>query len=245
MKVGIIGFGRLGKLITRYLAGDFEVYVYEKFSNAQTPDQISALGAKNTTLENVCQCDIVIPFVPISEFENCIKEIAPLLKSGTLVADVCSVKETPVSIMTKYLSNDIQILATHPMFGPDSAKDTVFGSKIVVCNVRTQDDLYKKILLYFKTHGIKVIEATPQEHDEQIAGSLVLSHLIGRMLIDLGAKPQEIDTKGYRRLLKILETVENDSWQLFEDMNHYNKYTRTLRENFEKSFKNVTGKLKN
>lgn len=245
MRIGIIGFGRLGKLITRYLAQDFDVSVYEKYPTANYHSDISLLNVKALSLEEICACDIVIPFVPISEFENCIQEIAPLLQPGVLLADVCSVKEVPVEIMKKYLPDYVQILATHPMFGPDSAKDTVFGSKIVVSNISTTTDLYNKIKAYFKTHGIKVIEATPAEHDKQIASSLVLSHLIGRVLIDLGSKHQEIETKGYRRLLKILETVENDSWQLFEDMNYYNKYAQELCKNFEESLAHVTGKLKN
>lgn len=245
MKIGIIGFGRLGKLITKYLAQDFDVFVYEKFPSTTFQDDLTLLNARSHSLREICSCDIVIPFVPISEFENCIKEISSLLKPGVLLADVCSVKEVPVEIMKKYLPEHVQILATHPMFGPDSAKDTVFGSKIVISNISTEITLYNKILAYFKTHGIKVIEATPKEHDKQIASSLVLSHLIGRVLIDLGSKQQEIDTKGYRRLLKILGTVENDSWQLFEDMNYYNKYAQELRVNFENSLSNVTGKLKN
>lgn len=241
MKVGIIGFGRLGKLITRYLAGDFDVHVYDLIDHS---DVIKSLQANPSTLEEVCNCDIVIPFVPISAFETCIKQIAPLLKENTLVADVCSVKEIPCEIMEKYLPKNIQILATHPMFGPDSAKDTLFGAKIVVHPMRINSDLYNKIKLYFNTNGMKVVEATPTEHDKQISQSLVLSHLIGRTLIDMQSKPQEIDTKGYRRLLKILATVENDSWQLFEDMNNYNRYAKDMRENFISTIQNVIGRIK-
>jgi len=40
----------------------------------------------------------------------------------------------------------------------------------------------------------------------------------------MGAKPQDIDTRGIRRLLHILEVVGNDTWQLSPDMNRYNPY---------------------
>ena len=30
MQLGLIGFGRLGKLLTKYLAQDFELFVYDK-----------------------------------------------------------------------------------------------------------------------------------------------------------------------------------------------------------------------
>jgi len=194
-------------------------------------------------LQEVCSCDAVIPFVPISAFETCIKEIAPLLKEDALVIDVCSVKETPVEIMNKYLPHHIQILATHPMFGPDSAKDTLFGSKIVISKIRIQEELYARIISYLKTNGLKVVEVTPEEHDRQIAKSLNLAHLVGRVLIDFKATPQEIDTKGYRRLLKILETVENDSWQLFKDMNKYNRFAKQTTNDFKDCLSKVLQRL--
>jgi len=53
-----------------------------------------------------------------------------------------------------------------------------------------------------------VIETSAFEHDRQIAVSLGLTHFIGRALAETEARPQDIDTEGYRRLLKILEVVE-------------------------------------
>lgn len=241
MKVGIIGFGRLGKLISRYLAQDFTLLVHDLHNYE---DEIKEIGAIPASFEEVCHCPIVIPFVPMSAFEDCIKKMAPLLKPNTLVADVCSVKEMPVDIMKEHLPENIQIMATHPMFGPDSAKETVFGAKIAIYPVRMEDELYKKINSYLRSNGVKTIEATPEEHDKQIANSLVLTHLIGRSLIDFDAHKLEIDTKGYRRLLKILKTVENDSWQLFEDMNKYNKHAKETRETFLHSLQGVIARLK-
>lgn len=236
MKLGIIGFGRLGKLLTRYLAQDADVLVYDpKFDESQLSLEATKLGAKAAGFEQVCACPIVIPCVPIGHFEEVIQKMAPHLKAGTLVADVCSVKELPSEIMKKHLGSDIHLLATHPMFGPDSARHTVFGRKIVLHNLRTPEKLYQNIKGYLESHGLKIVEATPTEHDEQIAKTLVLTHFIGRTLIDFKASPQSIDTKGHRRLMKILDQVENDSIELFLDMNKYNRFAKSVREEFMNS----------
>ncbi len=240
MKVGIIGFGRLGRLISKYMSQDFTLFVHDLHDYKK---EIEEIGATPASFEEVCQCPIVIPFVPMSTFENTIKQMAPLLKKDTLVVDVCSVKEMPVNIMKEHLSKDIQIMATHPMFGPDSARDTLFGTKIAVYPVRMEQELYVKISAYLRSHGIKTIEASPEDHDKQIANSLILTHLIGRSLIDFDAHKLEIDTKGYRRLLKILGTVENDSWQLFEDMNKYNRFAKETRDTFLHSLQGVLSRL--
>ncbi len=233
MKLGIIGFGRLGKLLTRYLAQDADVLVFDPHISADDlKSEAKKLGATAVSFKEACQCPIIIPCVPIGHFEEVIKEMAPNLKAGTLVADVCTVKELPSEIMQKYLPEDIHLLATHPMFGPDSARLTVFGRKIVLHNLRTPEKLYQNIKSYLESQGLKIVEATPTEHDQQIAKTLVLTHFIGRTLIDFKATPQAIDTKGYRRLMKILDQVENDSIELFMDMNKYNRFAKSVREEF-------------
>src|SRR5210317_1375993 len=115
--IGIIGFGRFGKLVSHYLAQDLEVFVYNRSDKSS---EIVRTGARPASLETVCRQDIVIPCVPISSFRDNLKSIAPLLKPDSLVIDVCSVKEYPVRWMTQDLPASVSILATHPMFGPDS-----------------------------------------------------------------------------------------------------------------------------
>lgn len=229
MKIGIIGFGRLGRLISKNLAQDFELLVYDK---AGFEKEIVEIGASAVSLSELCQAEVVIPFVPISEFENIIKEISPLLKEDSLVIDVCSVKIHPMKIMHELLPKKIQVLGTHPMFGPDSAKTTLMGSKIVLCKHRIHEDLYQNIKAYLSKFGLKVIEASAEQHDKEISSSLLLTHFLGRTLIDFDAKQLDIDTAGYRRLMKILTTVENDTWQLFEDMNKYNPFAKETIDRF-------------
>lgn len=224
MKVGLIGRGRLGQLIEYYLGQDVDLAIYEANQEHRSP-------TRDADLESVCQRPIVIAAVPISELESLLKEVSPLLAPGTLFIDVCSVKTVPINLMKGHLPESVQILGTHPMFGPDSAKKTLFGSKIVFCPERIEPSLLQQITLYLEQVGLNVITTTPEEHDRQISHSLLITHLVGRTLMDFKAESLVIDTKGYRRLMKILEVVENDSWQLFVDMIQYNpQASKTLSE---------------
>jgi prephenate dehydrogenase len=241
MEIGVIGFGRFGKLLVRYLSKDFKVYVSNKSDKTQ---EIRECNATPASIEDVCSKDIVIPCVPISQFEGVLKKIKNLLRKNSLIADICSVKEYPADLMKKILPDDIQILATHPIFGPDSASDSLEGRKIVLCKVRISDKYYKNIKSYLKEKGLVVIETTPEDHDKEVARSLVLTHFIGRALMELKAGDIKIDTEGYKRLLKILETVKNDSYQLFEDMNFYNKYSKEIREDFIRALNKVDERLR-
>lgn len=241
MKIGLIGFGRLGKLVSHYLGQDCELLIFDK---SQNYEGYNPARSKPSTIDQVCKVPIVILAVPISEISSLCEVISPLLNPGALVIDVCSVKVKPIQQMCELLPPTVQILGTHPMFGPDSAAKTVFGSKIVLCPQRIESHLLSNIKNYLETHGLKVIEVDPHEHDRQMSSSLLMTHMIGRTLMELDARDLEIDTKGYRRLMKILDVVENDSWQLFKDMNDFNPYAAPMREDFMNALQSVLERLK-
>ena len=123
--------------------------------------------------------------VPIREFENIINKISPLLKKGTTIIDVCSVKKYPTEIMIKKLNPDIGIIATHPMFGPDSFLSNN-KLKMMLNNTRDVNQIFKFWKQYFKDQGIKVIEMTPDQHDLMAAKTQGVTHFLGRMLKEFG-----------------------------------------------------------
>lgn len=238
--IGIIGFGRFGELTARYLSKDFEVWVNTR---SRKEAQIAAAGANIGSIEKVCRQKIVIICIPISTIAATLERISPLLREGAVVVDVCSVKVQPVKWMLEHLPEHVSILPTHPMFGPDSAASSLEGRKIVLCNGRIAPDIYGKIKTYLQEKKLVIIETTAEDHDRQIARSLCLTHFVGRSLARMDAGVLDIDTEGYNRLLHILGVVEHDTWQLFEDMNHYNPYARTERIAFMQAMQDVHERL--
>jgi len=239
--IGIIGYGRFGRLAARYLAKDYPVLVCGR--RDLSPENIPE-GVRVASFHDVCNQRIVIPCMPISSFKEVLAASAPLMRPDALVADVCSVKEKPVRWMKAALPETVSILGTHPMFGPDSASAGLAGMKIALCRVRIEDDLYVKIVAFLKRSGLTVIETTPEEHDRQIAVSLALTHFIGRSLAAFGARDMAIDTEGYKRLLHILGMVEHDTRQLFFDMHRYNPYAKETRTAFMNALAEVESELK-
>jgi prephenate dehydrogenase len=192
--IGIIGFGRFGKLMATHLSKDYGLIICDPYIDVK---KIEPYG-KAVSLEEVCAADSIILSIPISSLQELLRKIALYIKPGALIIDVCSVKEKPMEWMLEILPKETQILGTHPMFGPDSAKDSLDGKKIILCNERTPHDRYIKVKDYLSSKGIIIIEATPEKHDKEMATSLALTHFIGRGLSEYGAKPLEIDTEGYK-----------------------------------------------
>lgn len=239
--IGLIGYGRFGRLTVKNLAPDFEVVVYTR--NQDKGRDIAEVGGRLVSIEEASAQKIIILCVPISAMRKTLRKIAPLLKQDAIVVDVCSVKVYPAQWMRELLPPSVEILATHPMFGPDSAAISVSGHKMVLCPERISTERYRKIKHWLKKKGMALIETSPVEHDRKIAVSLALTHFIGRSLAAFGAPPLDIDTEGYKRLLHILGVVNNDTWQLFEDMHHFNPFAKEKRRDFLKAMAKIDAHL--
>jgi prephenate dehydrogenase len=239
--IGLIGYGRFGRLTVRNLSPDFDVLVYTRSDDKR--QDIADAGGRLVGIEEAGSQKVVILCVPISAMQATLQQIAPILRPDALVVDVCSVKVFPARWMQELLPPSVEILATHPMFGPDSAAESVSGYKVVLCPERVSPERYGKIKDWLEKKGLVIIETTPEEHDRKIAVSLAMTHFIGRSLAEFGAIPLDIDTEGYKRLLHILGVVNNDTWQLFEDMHHFNPFAREKRRDFLKAMAKIDAHL--
>ena len=125
-EIGIIGLGRFGKVLVNILQKGYRIYGYD-IGNIDSVPGVTVCG-----LEKVLKQKVIFIAVPIRSFKSLIQLIAPKLRNDTTLIDVCSVKTYPVQIMKENLNKNIGIIATHPMFGPDSFQtiDTGRGSGI-------------------------------------------------------------------------------------------------------------------
>ena len=230
MKFGIVGFGRFGQLWADLLLPFGDVAVYDKHLLNQPANS----DIKVTTLQEVAQADVVFMLVPISEFENSCFEIAKVLNPTTLVVDCCSVKIHPVNVMRRVFAPTQPLLATHPLFGPDSVKKNggLVGHKIVICPINHGENKQNQLQVIFNNMGLKTLITTPEDHDRQMASSQGLVHFIGRGLLALDLQQQELATPDFQALLNINKMVVNDTWQLFLDMHQYNPYVKEIRRKF-------------
>ena len=218
--------GRFGEMAYRQLKGHVALTVYDADSA-----RLEAFPERGT-LEEVCRSQVVLLSVPISAIEGVCRNIAPLLSDGQTVIDTCSVKARPVKWMLQHLPVGVEILGTHPLFGPDSGKDGIGGLKIAVCPVRISRERYEAIRSFLERLELVVVEATPEDHDLQIALSQAIFHLIAQAMgrLDWGAKP--ISTPGPDAFYRLVRTVQRDTSQLFLDMERENPFAAECRKMF-------------
>jgi prephenate dehydrogenase len=157
--------------------------------------------------------------------------------------DTCSVKIHPVEVMERNLPETVQALATHPLFGPDSAKNGLAGLRIVFCPVHLSQERLDFWREFWQRQGVLVIEKTADEHDRLAAYSQGITHFLGRVLGELDLRSAEITTKGFEDILGVIEQTNNDTWQLFFDLQCYNPYTKEMRDCLVQAFNTILTKL--
>jgi prephenate dehydrogenase len=238
MTIGIYGLGRFGTLWSQLLSKKFEVKAYNRTRERNTP-----AGVNRVDLDELLSCDVLFLCVAISALEEVLETIRGRLKPGCLVADTCSVKVYPTTIMKEILPENINILGTHPMFGPDSARYGVEGLPIVLSPERGPRSVHEYWRTVFTEMGLHVIELSPEQHDREAAYTQGITHFIGRVLEDLSLSESTIGTRGFEKLLEIIEQTCNDPWQLFLDLQLYNPYTKEMRVALNASLNKIMEKL--
>lgn len=237
MTVGIIGLGRFGTLAAKIMSRYFDVVAYD-IKPLKMPKRI-----KLVALEVAAAQDIVILAVPIREMKYVLKRISPFVKNGSLVCDVCSVKEKPVEWMKKYLPAYVSILGTHPLFGPDSVSKNFTGNEIIVTPVRVSKSKLFIIEKALKKAGLNVYKISPEEHDRAIATTQTLLHFIARGFLKLPEYKNIPETKSHKTVKGIFDTLNKDTIELFEDINRYNRFALKVRSKFIAELKELNSKV--
>ena len=224
--IGLLGYGRFGQLVYRHLPPGQVSGVFDS-----DPGRLTGLSHA-ATIEQVLTAKFIILATPISSIDAVCRRIAPSLSAGHVIVDTCSVKQFPVDRMLSRLPAGVQILGTHPLFGPDSGRNGIGGMKIAVCPVRIEPANYDCIRRFLRGLGLEIIETTPQEHDRRLARTQAIFHLISQALKDLDWRGQQLSTPGPAAFYRLAESVQNDTAELFLDMERCNVYAKACRRQF-------------
>lgn len=237
MNVGLIGFGRFGRILAMILTRAFQVKAYDPVNTGRIP------GVEFTDLETVIREKVIFIAVPINRFKPVIEDIAPALEDGTTIIDVCSVKKYPVRIMQEYLDEKIGIIATHPLFGPDSFLSNAH-LKMVMYDVRDMENRFKFWKRFFRDQGIQILEISPDDHDRMAAQTQGVTHFLGRMLKEFGIRKTSMDTQGFQDLIDLVDQTCNDTWELYTDLQNYNPYTEEMVQKIKSATGSLASRLK-
>ncbi len=236
-EIGIVGAGDFGKFLVRELSPYAKILICDE-------RKVDVEGAEFTDCKTVLACQVIIPAIPSQFFESFFSDNLKYINPDALVVDICSVKQKPLAILKRVLPKSCSILATHPMFGPNSAARGIKGKKIMMHPTRIETDKYEAIKQFVSDElGLKIIECTPKEHDQMMAYVQGLSHYIARVMQEMSIPETSLGTRAYEDLYDMRMIQGNDSWELFRSIMLENTYALEVNQAFKRAMKDLDKKL--
>ncbi len=108
--------------------------------------------------------DLVILSVPVDAMRRVAETLAPRLKPGAILADVCSVKVNPLGDMLSAYAGPV--VGTHPLFGPVIPEG--FEPRVAVTPGRGENAC-AEVSEVFARAGYTPFDSTAEEHDQAMA----------------------------------------------------------------------------
>ncbi|MDI6736140.1 MAG: prephenate dehydrogenase [bacterium] len=159
--------------------------------------QALKLGAVDSIVTDIYfgvkKADLVILAVPVNSIIEIATQMAPYLKMGAIVMDAGSSKEKIVHKITPSLNeSEVYFVGTHPLAGSEESgievanADLFKGAVCVITPIpQTNKEAISVVRTLWEGIGAKVVEMSPEEHDELIAFSSHLPHIVAYSLVDL------------------------------------------------------------
>ena len=227
--IGLMGFGAFGRLMAHHLQPHFALRVCDPGSPPISDP--SGRGLAPASAAEVACCDLVILAVPVPAIPEVIAALRPHLKAGAVVLDVGSVKIGPAQAMQAALPDDVEIIGTHPLFGPQSARNGLAGLKIALCPIRGNST--PRIAAFLRrVLKLQVIVTTADAHDREVAMVQGLTHLIAKILVRMEPLPRTMTTASFDLLMQATEMVRYDAPNVFMAIERANPHAKAVRDRF-------------
>jgi prephenate dehydrogenase len=241
VKIAIIGgTGEFGRLFARVFREDGHNVVITG-QNVEKGDRVArSIGVRFTddSVSAVKDSDIVIICVPIESTVEVIGEVASNVRPGSLLMDFTSVKVEPVRAMEKRAPGGVEVIGSHPMFGPRVS--SLDGQIVILTPVRGKKWI-KFLEDFYKRQRVTLYLSTPEEHDRVMAVVQGLTHFA---YITTASTIKKIDknveksrkfaSPVYELMLDFIARIVGQNPHLYAAIQMHNPYVTEVHETFIK-----------
>lgn len=145
--------------------------------------------------EAVADADLVMLCTPVGLFEAMLKQLAGVLKPGTVVTDVGSTKRTVVRMAQAILPPANPYVGSHPMAGSEKrgveyARADLFHSALCILTptAGSPRPVVAELEAFWQSLGMRTVRLSPEEHDAAISDISHLPHLLAAALVSMQSR---------------------------------------------------------
>jgi len=234
----IIGGTRgLGRWLAEHLKDEYNITITSRNeSSGQEVAQEINVKYNSNNIEAVRNAEIIIFSVPIEHMVKTIEEVAPHAPEGSLLMDVASIKRESSEALEKYAPSNVEIIPTHPMFGP--RVPTLKRQIIVLTPIKNRSTKWlPRLKEFLKEKDCEVVITTPHEHDKYMSIVQGLTHFsfislastIKKLNIDV-KKSKNFSSPVYSLMLDMVSRVVYQNPYLYYSIQKNNKETENARQ---------------
>lgn len=203
LQVLIIGLGLIGGSLAKALKQKSFAYVLGYDLDAGELQQGLDLGVIDEACfaldQGVPRADLVVIAVPVKACEAVFLQIAPWLRSETIITDVGSTKANVIAAAKQVFGQlPPRFIPGHPIAGSEKSGVTaadagLFVKHKVIITPHEQADLsaVQTVARLWQWVGAEVLQMSVTRHDQVLAATSHLPHILAFSLVDTLAKEQD------------------------------------------------------
>ena len=170
-------------------------------------------------------CDMVVLAVPLGAMQSVFEKIAPVITNDMIITDVGSAKASVVkAAQAAFKTIPDTLVPAHPIAGTEksgveaSFPELYENRRIIITPLETSSvSAIKKVHNMWQACGAEVVETSVEHHDEVLAATSHLPHMLAYSLVDtlakMDAKKEIFDfaAGGFRDFTRIASS-DPDMW---------------------------------
>ena len=194
MNIAVVGLGLIGGSFCKALKKHTFHHIMGIDTDAVTIKKALEYGAIDEAIDTdrLCEANLTIICLYPEAIVGFVRENAAKFKKGGIVIDSCGIKEYVVNECTPVLDEQgVIFVGTHPMAGRefsgfDYSTDNLFAGAIFIITPTEKTPQIAVDLLQTLAGSIefgKAVVSTPQKHDEVIAYTSQLAHVVSNAYV--------------------------------------------------------------
>ena len=179
-----------------------------------------AVDAVREPVEAVRGAELVVLATPVHAMQGVVLALGPGLEHGAIVTDVGSVKGVLLERLPGSLPEGVTWVGSHPMAGShergiQAARADLFEGAVCVVTAAGDAAAAGRVAAFWRALGARVIERDPARHDEEVAWTSHLPHLLAfafaRALDAAPAGWRDVVGAGFRDFTRIAHS-DGELW---------------------------------
>ena len=202
-KICIVGCGLIGSSLARAIKKN---NLAEEIVSSNRSDSVNKKvielkivnDSSSDTKKMVDGSDLIVIATPLSSYEAVILKIKDSLKSGAILTDVGSVKESIINLVEKNIPESISWIPSHPIAGteesgPESGFSGLFQNRwcILTPSKKSKEKDIALLQAFWEKIGSKVDIMEAKQHDYILSITSHIPHLIAYNIVNTSLNIQD------------------------------------------------------